>query len=563
MTLRAAVYARFSTELQSERSISDQVVLCRAYADREGLAVERTYDDAALSGGTLQRPGIQRLLADAELRLFDVVVVEALDRLSRDMADLAGIHKRLQFLGIQIRAVHEGQVDTVLVGLRGLMGQMFREDNAHKVRRGLAGRVKQGLSGGGLCYGYQPDPSQKGRRVIVQLEAITIRRIFEEFIAGKSPRSIAEGLNREGVPAPRGDKWNASTINGSAKRGYGILRNPLYSGRLIWNRVRMIVDPATGKRVPRENPPDLWETALVPECRIVSDELFNQVQLIKDTNKERAPGHQQRPKRLLSGLLRCGTCGSGMSVYGSDKSGRVRIRCSAHIESHSCPDPRSFYLDTVEQVVVESLLRNLKDPEVVTAYVQEYIAERKRLAADLLNRRSALERKIAVQQREIDRVIDAVAKGLMDAEDIGDRIKVAKAERQRFKEELAASPSLDNVVVPHPVAIRRFSEQMKELRIALGGDFTRHDPKGAEALRRIVRTVTVYPDETKKGGVHVKVDGHLNALLAEDAPNFLGLADNDQKPLTIRKKKGPSLSVGKVVAEERCRHYSAKTQFVC
>ena len=61
------------------------------------------------------------------------MIVEALDPLSRDMEDLAGIHKRLSFLGIEIRAVHEGIVNTVLVGLRGLVGQLYREDNAHKV----------------------------------------------------------------------------------------------------------------------------------------------------------------------------------------------------------------------------------------------------------------------------------------------------------------------------------------------------------------------------------------------------------------------------------------------
>jgi site-specific DNA recombinase len=98
----------------------------------------------ARSGGSIMgRDGLLRLLDQAKDRSFDVVVIEALDRLSRDMEDLAGIHKRLSFLGIEIRAVHEGVVNTVLVGLRGLVGQLFREDNAHKVRRGLAGPVGQ------------------------------------------------------------------------------------------------------------------------------------------------------------------------------------------------------------------------------------------------------------------------------------------------------------------------------------------------------------------------------------------------------------------------------------
>ena len=110
------------------------------------------------------------------------MIVEALDRLSRDMEDLAGIHKRLSFLGVEIRAVHEGVVNTVLVGLRGLVGQLYREDNAHKVRRGQAGRVTQGLAGGGLTYGYARVPGKNGERVIVNDEAEVVRRVFREYV---------------------------------------------------------------------------------------------------------------------------------------------------------------------------------------------------------------------------------------------------------------------------------------------------------------------------------------------------------------------------------------------
>jgi hypothetical protein len=110
------------------------------------------------------------------------------------MEDLAGIHKRLSFLGIEIRAVHEGVVNTVLVGLRGLVGQLYCEDNAHKVRRGLAGRVGQGLNAGGRAYGYAPVAGEKGKRTIVETEAVIVRRIFDEYVAGRTPREIGSTL---------------------------------------------------------------------------------------------------------------------------------------------------------------------------------------------------------------------------------------------------------------------------------------------------------------------------------------------------------------------------------
>jgi site-specific DNA recombinase len=152
---RGVIYARYSTDLQNERSIEDQIALCRTFAARENLKVVDVYEDRACSGASIMgREGLLRLLEGAREKAFNFVIVEALDRLSRDMEDLAGIHKRLSFLGIEIRAVHEGVVNTVLVGLRGLVGQLYREDNAHKIRRGQAGRVGQGLNAGGLTYGY-------------------------------------------------------------------------------------------------------------------------------------------------------------------------------------------------------------------------------------------------------------------------------------------------------------------------------------------------------------------------------------------------------------------------
>jgi DNA invertase Pin-like site-specific DNA recombinase len=236
---KAVIYARFSTDLQNERSIEDQITLCRDYTSREEMNVVEVYEDRARSGGSVMgRGGLLRLLDQARERSFDVVVVEALDRLSRDMEDLAGIHKRLSFLGIEIRAVHEGVVNTVLVGLRGLVGQLYREDNAHKVRRGLAGRIGQGLNAGGRAYGYAPVAGEKGKRTIVEVEAEIVRRIFDEYVAGRTPREIAHDLNNECILPPRGRSWNASTINGNMQRGTGIIQNELYAGRLVWNKVR-------------------------------------------------------------------------------------------------------------------------------------------------------------------------------------------------------------------------------------------------------------------------------------------------------------------------------------
>ncbi len=357
------------------------MALCRLYAERERLDADRVYEDRARSGGSIiGRDGLSALLDDARNGLFQVLIVEALDRLSRDMEDLAGLHKRLTFLDIEIRAVHEGQVNTALVGLRGLIGQLYREDNAHKVRRGLAGCIREGRSAGGLAYGYRAVPSEPGKYAILEEEAAVVRRIFTEYLDGNRPRAIAAGLNEDCIPPPRGKRWNGSTINGNTKRGNGILHNEIYVGRLVWNKVRMVKDPATGRRVSRENPASEHRVAESPELRIVEPDLFKAAQDLKRSRGGLKPHTQRRSKHLLSGLLRCGSCGSGMSSAGSDRQG-VRVRCSRAKESGDCPDPKTFYLATIEAAVLSGLREELRKPAVITEYVREYHAERQRLAA--------------------------------------------------------------------------------------------------------------------------------------------------------------------------------------
>src|SRR5262249_24929644 len=237
--MRAVIYARYSTDLQREASIEDQVRICRQRIDREGWTLVATYSDAATSGASRLRSGYQKLLEGARTGAFDVVVAEALDRLSRDQEDVAALYKQLRFRGVRILTLAEGEISELHVGLKGTMNALFLKDLAAKTHRGLEGRVREGRSGGGLCYGYdvvreqdaRGEPMHGGRR-INEAEAGMIQRIFTEFANGKSPRRVALDLNQEGIEGPQGAGWGASTINGNAARGTGILNNELYIGRL-------------------------------------------------------------------------------------------------------------------------------------------------------------------------------------------------------------------------------------------------------------------------------------------------------------------------------------------
>ena len=225
MSRSALIYARYSSDLQNAASIEDQVRLCRERLDQDQIEVRDVFIDRAISGSALQtRSGIQALLDEVARGSVDVVISEALDRLSRDQEDIARIYKRLRFAQVTLMTLAEGEINELHIGLKGTMNALFLKDLANKTRRGQRGRVEAGKIPGGKSYGYRLVPTfnpdgtvNRGEREIIEDEARIIRRIFEHYVGGKTARQIAADLNKEGIASPRGGSWNASTINGNKK----------------------------------------------------------------------------------------------------------------------------------------------------------------------------------------------------------------------------------------------------------------------------------------------------------------------------------------------------------
>src|ERR1051325_5702063 len=115
----AAVYARYSSDLQRETSIEDQNRICRERAGQEGWSVYQEYSDSGISAASLIRPGIQKLLRDAQAGRFEILLVESLDRLSRDQEDTAHIFKRISFAGGRIVTLSEGEINELNYDLKG------------------------------------------------------------------------------------------------------------------------------------------------------------------------------------------------------------------------------------------------------------------------------------------------------------------------------------------------------------------------------------------------------------------------------------------------------------
>ena len=513
---RAALYARFSSDLQRDRSVEDQVALCLDYAKRNGLTVVASYDDRARSGSSIiGRDGIMRMLDAAKERKFDVLIVEALDRVSRDQEDLAGVFKRLTFAGIKIQAVHDGVADQVQVGIRGLVGALFLQDLAHKTRRGMAGVIRDGRHAGGRAYGYRAIPGRPGELEIVEAEAAVVRRIVADYVAGKSPRAIAGELNAEGVPPPRGDRWAAVTINGSRKRGSGIFTNPLYGGTLTWNRVHMLKDPDTGKRISRPNAEPEWHTAAAEHLRIVDRDLFSRASRMKEIAGGERPQDHRRPKHLLSGLLRCGCCAGGMSVKDRDH-GRMRIQCTTMKESGTCHVRHAFYADALERAVVDGLREKLGDRALIEVYVKTYNAERKRLAAEAVGSRSKIEARLAAAERAYDRAYQGYVKGFISEDEAAVTIPTLRTERDAIRFELDGCDKAPTVLRLHPTAIASYLSAVDQLDKALERDAADGETESRAAFRELVERVVVHAPRADRG-VWIEVKGRLSALVGEKA----------------------------------------------
>ncbi len=414
--LRIAIYARYSTDHQNPASVDDQVGLCRALIGNQfgkRAASVAVFSDAAISGATMERPGMNHLLKEVGAGRFDIVVAEGLDRVSRSLKDIATIHEALNYHGVKIWTAHEGQITDLHVGLKGTMNALFLRDMKEKVRRGLNARVAAGYAASSCAYGYRVVRGvvdDKGRNVngvreIDETAAAVIRRIYQEYADGRRASEIVAGLNRDAIPAPGGGLWKKNALLGSSRKQEGVLRTEIYLGKLVFNKTRVARDPVSNKKRYILLPAEQWTRVDVPHLRIISDELWAAVR------KRDHPQVQQRKKKpprtltahnqhALSGWVVCGCCGSPKNL-----ANESRYVCSGYRYARTCKNSRG----TKEPVLLDAVFDELRvrvtsgrafRPALEKAYAAE-IRESKRL----LKAAADIEAKIA-------RLTNAIAEGV-------------------------------------------------------------------------------------------------------------------------------------------------------
>ncbi|HLW58752.1 MAG TPA: recombinase family protein [bacterium] len=523
---RAAIYARYSSDLQRATSLPDQIRLDREFATRAGYSVADAHvcTDAEISGTTAERPGYRRLLGLAKDHEIDAIICEAPDRLWRDAGEMHQALKRLKYWGVRVLSVATSpgidltdRVGKILSSIIGLKDELFVEDLKDRVRRGMIGQVHRRFSVGGRAFGYRSEPVQEEtgkvighRRVIDPGEAETVRYIFRLYCDGLTPRAICHRLNAERVQPPRGlrgrktGSWAPATIAGSTARALGILNNPLYTGKIAWNRSYKVRDPETGKRHMRPRPRAEWVWADEPSLRIVSDDLWERVQARRQ-QRAWVPGAREgaRPKYLLSGLLVCGECGARYVIQTHRAGSDGHYGCAAHADRGPtvCANGRLVRREVAEQKIVDYVFSDLFTParlDYLTRAVNSALERTLRQAPDTAAQRLDA---LRTARRELENIANAIRAGIITPttktmiEDAERRVAALEQAARDVRRHSAPVVSVKSVVTGY----------LTNLREMLGTNVDEARRLLARALDKIV----------------LQRDGHR--LVAEITGNFAGI----------------------------------------
>ncbi len=338
----AVIYARYSSDSQSEQSIDGQLRVCEEYAKNNDLLIVATYIDRAMTGTNDNRPDFQRMIKDSSSKSWDYVLVYKFDRFSRNKFE-AGLHKRtLKNNGVKVISATEYIPDSpeaiILESMLEGYAEYFSAELAQKVKRGMRETRRKGnFQGGTLLYGYKLD----GRKIVIDEEkAEIVNYIYEQYSKGVYVRNIIKALTSQGV-IYRGKPFATNTI-------YNILKNKKYSGVYYHENERI------------DN--------MYPQ--IVPTDLFEKVRAIIDKNK--SGKRSIRVDYLLRHKLKCGYCGKPISAdSGTARNGEVvrYYKCLGRKKHKNDCQKSMVKKEELESFVIQNILEELSKPDTMRKIV--------------------------------------------------------------------------------------------------------------------------------------------------------------------------------------------------
>ena len=526
--MRAAIYARYSSDNQRETSIADQYHLGDVRVQREGWLPALQFSDSEISASTptLLRAGGRALMEAVRAKRIDVLIIESLDRCWRDIVDQERTIREIERHDVRILGISDGydsqregrELQRVIIGG---VNQQYLRDLAKKTHRGLLGQTERGYHAGGLSYGYRTvvaGVDAKGEPIGHRLEvheeqAKWVRWCFERYAEAWAPRRIAYELNRLGVPSPRGSSWAVSALYGQPKYGTGILRNDLYRGIYIWNRSQWVKDYDTGRRRRLERPREQWQTKERPELRIVSDELWAEAQARLSGPKRTLPGGVRRT--ALAGILKCGHCGGSVTATNS-----LVYSCTAAYDRGPtvCGGVR-VNRKVLNAAVVEIARNEVLNDDAIAAMRQEVAALMRTMEREHVDTSRTARARLVTIEREIARLVDAVAaSGWSSA--IAERLKKAEAERKQLQ-----AGTVEPVVMP-PTMIPRLIERYRAKVSELPSLIENNPDQAREALAELLGEIELTRGEDGSVWAHVANFGDVFLDLVAGAgfePTTFGL----------------------------------------
>ena len=384
------IYARYSSDRQTEQSIEGQLRDCREYAQRNDIAIVGTYIDRAMTGTNDNREQFQKMLKDSDKKSFDYVLVYKLDRFSRNKYEMAIHRKHLKDNGIKILSAKENIPETpegvLLESLLEGMNQYYSEELSQKTKRGLREtRMKGNYMGGPINYGYKIVHETLGEQTVAKVavnedEAPVLLHIFEAYAAGNRIPDIVRELDDKGIK----NRGNPFTVNSI----YFMLQQEKYTG----------VYTIHGETFTHIYP------AIIPK------ELYQIVRKRVDANK--TGKHVIGIDYILMGKCFCGYCGRQLrSAAGTTTDGTILryYRCPYSKKDQNCHN-KSVRKESLEEIVTNALAEELTKSDnlkILTNKVFELYCENQN---DSNLRR--YEKELAATDKAITNILKAIEEGI-------------------------------------------------------------------------------------------------------------------------------------------------------
>jgi len=434
--VRAAVYARVSSERQAEKdlSIPAQLKALREYADKQGWRVVEQFIDEAESARTADRPEFQRMIALSRQKKpsFSVILVWKLSRFARNREDSILYKAMLRKHGVQLVSINEPIDDSpagrMLEGMIEVIDEFYSANLSVDTVRGMNENASRGfLNGSRAPYGYKRvrvkvGDAEKVKLDIEAAEAPLLKRVFQMALGGMGVKEIAKRLNAEGLKTRQGNPWTNTVL-------YYMLTNEAYTGVTVFNAYRYW--ESKGMREQKPIRVDGTHPALV------SREDFEAVRRIfKSRSPKVIHSATLTSDYLLSGLVFCGTCGSRL-IGSQAKSGtHFYYVCQRQLKEgpQAC---RSGFIgrQRLEDAVVNQLKDRVLTDENLTALVDLVNEEMNKDRRGARERVTAIETQLRTLNGRLDKLYVALESGHVDMADIGPRIKALRQEIESLEEQ--------------------------------------------------------------------------------------------------------------------------------